>query len=293
MLALGMAAFFSVTVLVAWLAVFPATRDDVITHTGRWRVRLAVAAGRWHGRIGSRATESSRALGNGSARWARALRQRRWLLAGTVAVLVVPPLVIMQMRRQVMWDDFDSGAGFATDGHVVALLRGERLAPPPELPPAVFVAADVSHVRGVSVVMPEAISSADRKWARIAPDFQQRVLAIYRVMREVHGYQMVLVEGYRSPERQASLAAKGSAVTRAGAGQSCHQYGLAADSALYRDGTLQWDMGDEWTRRGYFLYGQLAAQAGLEWGGNWRSIKDYVHLEMKSECREARRAVGR
>lgn len=293
MLALGMAVFFLVTVLVAWLAVFPAARDGLLAAVDRWRRRTMAVAARWQGSAGARASGSSRVLRGGSARLGGMLHRRRWLLAATLAVLLVPPLVILQLGRQSMWEDFGGGAGFSTDSHVVELLRGERLAPPPELPPAVFLAAEASQMRGTAVVAPREISSADRKWARISPDFQQRVLAIYRVMREVHGYEMVLVEGYRSPERQAALAAKGGSVTRAGAGQSCHQYGLAVDSALYRDGKLQWDMEDAWTRRGYFLYGELAVEAGLEWGGNWRSIKDYVHLEMKAECRHARRAAGR
>ncbi|WP_228076640.1 M15 family metallopeptidase [Novilysobacter ciconiae] len=293
MLALGMAVFFLVTVLLAWLAVFPAARDGVLAGVGRWRARMTAAAGRWQEGAGTRAGTSSRALRGGSARLGQLLHRRRWLLVATVAALALPPLLILQFGRQVLWDDFGGGAGFSADSHVVELLRGERLAPPPDLPPAVFIAAEAAQMRGAAVVAPQEISSADRKWARIAPDFQQRVLAIYRVMREVHGYEMVLVEGYRSPERQASLAAKGGAVTRAGAGQSCHQYGLAVDSALYRDGRLQWDMEDPWTRRGYFLYGELAVEAGLEWGGNWRSIKDYVHLELKSDCRQARRAAGR
>ncbi|WP_235318639.1 M15 family metallopeptidase [Lysobacter sp. A03] len=293
MLALGMAVFFLVAVLLGWLAVFPAARDGVLAGVDRWRARVAAVAGRWQGNAGARASDSSRALRGRGARLGQMLRRRRWLLVATIAALALPPLLILQLGRQVLWDDFGGGAGFTTDSHVVELLRGERLAPPPDLPPAVFLAAEAAQMRGAAVVAPREISSADRKWARIAPDFQQRVLAIYRVMRDVHGYEMVLVEGYRSPERQAALAAKGGAVTRAGAGQSCHQYGLAVDSALYRDGRLQWDMEDPWTRRGYFLYGELAVEAGLEWGGNWRSIKDYVHLELKSDCRQARRAAGR
>src|SRR5690606_1939974 len=117
----------------------------------------------------------------------------------------------------------------------------------------------------------------------------QRVLAIYEVMRRQYGYEMVLVEGYRSPERQAELMAGGKA-TRADAWQSCHQYGLGVDSAPIRDGKLQWNMEDPWTQRGYYLYGELAQQAGLEWGGSWRSIKDYVHVEMHDRCRAARTA---
>ncbi|WP_246606811.1 M15 family metallopeptidase [Novilysobacter antarcticus] len=293
MLALGMAVFFLLTVLLGWLAVFPAARDVVLAGVGRWRARMSAVAGRWQAGAGARACGSSRALRGGSVRLGQMLHRGRWLLAATIAALLLPPLLVLQFGRQVMWEDFGGGAGFVADSHVVQLLRGERLAPPPDLPPAVFLAAEAAQLQGNAVVAPREISSADRKWVRIAPDFQQRVLAIYRVMREVHGYEMVLVEGYRSPERQAALAAKGGAVTQAGAGQSCHQYGLAVDSALYRDGKLQWDMEDPWTRRGYFLYGQLAVEAGLEWGGNWRSIKDYVHLELKSDCRQARRAAGR
>lgn len=291
MIALWMAAFFSVAAVLAWLALFPAARDGVFACAGRLRTRLGSIATHWHSRAIDHGVDSTRVLRVTAGRLGGGLRRRRRWLAIAVLVLVAPSLLVLQLRRQVMLDGFD-GATAASD-HVVGLLRGERLAPPPALPPAVFVAAEAELRRNVSAVAaPEAIASADRKWERIDPDFQQRVLAIYRVMREQYGYDMVLVEGYRSPERQAALARKGGSVTRAGAGQSCHQHGVAVDSALYRDGRLHWDMGDAWTRRGYLLYGELAVQAGLEWGGNWRSLKDYVHLELQPACRQARRAAG-
>ncbi|MGY0557649.1 M15 family metallopeptidase [Lysobacter sp. A421] len=294
---LWMAMFFAVTAAVAWLMLFPAARDDVLAGVGRWRSRVAGAIARWQLRASGRGADSSRALREATGRLVGGFRRHRWLLIGTVLVVSVPPVLILQLRQQVTLEGFDGAAVVASDHHVLELLRGERLAPPPELPPAFFLAAEAALQADVArrvadTGAPVAISSADRKWARIEPSFQQRVLAIYQVMREQYGYQMVLVEGYRSPQRQAALARRGGAVTGAKAGQSCHQYGLAVDSALYRDGKLQWDMDDPWTRRGYFLYGELATDAGLEWGGNWRSIKDYVHLEQKTACRHARRAAG-
>jgi peptidoglycan L-alanyl-D-glutamate endopeptidase CwlK len=296
MIALWMAVFFTVAALGAWLVMFPAARDGVWADADRLRARMRAVVVRWQSRAGARAADGSCALGAVTARVGRSLRRHRWLLAGIVPVLIVPPLLILQARQQVVLDGFDDHAVVAADDHVIALLRGERLAPPPDLPPAVFVAAEAEWRRTTAaistVVAPAAIASADRRWERIDPDFRQRVLAIFRVMREQHGYEMVLVEGYRSPGRQAALARQGGSVTRAGAGQSCHQYGVAVDAALYRDGRLHWDMGDAWTRRGYALYGELAVQAGLEWGGSWRSLKDYVHLEMKARCRQARRAAG-
>ncbi len=297
MMALWMAIFFTVAAAAAWLVLFPAARDGVLAGADRLFARLAAVLGRWQSRASGRASESSQSARASGQRAMRLFGRHRNLLLVTALLLTIPPLVILQLRQRVVLDGFEGGTAVTANNHVLGLLRGERLAPPPELPPAVFVAAEAELLRSAGATAsvsetPRAIAGADRKWNRIDPVFQQRVLAIYQVMREQYGYEMVLVEGYRSPERQAALARKGGATTRAGAGQSCHQYGLAVDSALYRDGKLQWDMGDAWTKRGYFLYGRLAAEAGLEWGGNWRNIKDYVHLELKDDCRQARRAAG-
>lgn len=126
-------------------------------------------------------------------------------------------------------------------------------------------------------------ATADRKWDQLDAEFTQRLLAIYQVMREQHGYEMVLVEGYRSPARQDQLAARGQHVTRARGGRSWHQYGLAADSAFMRDGKLVITERDPWAMRGYQLYGQVAREAGLVWGGDWSSIKDLMHVELRRE----------
>lgn len=292
MVAIWAGLFFALVSALAWLALFPDARDAVVAGAGRWRHRFGMIATQWQSRAGAQLGASGARLRERGRRTRAWAAQRRYWLLGAFALLLVPPLAILATRRQVMLDGFDASTRATPDSRIVQLLRGEHLAPPPELPPAVFVAAEAELLhRAADAIATGSIASADRRWRRIAPDFRQRILAIYRVMREQYGYRMVLVEGYRSPERQAELAREGRA-TNAGAGQSCHQYGLAIDSALFRDGKLQWDMEDPWTRRGYFLYGQLAAQAGLEWGGNWRSLKDYVHLEMKAECRRARRAAG-
>lgn len=214
--------------------------------------------------------------------WLSALYRQRWLLVGALIVVLVPSIVIFATRQTVVLDNFEEEDMSDSSTMIAQLLRGERLTPPPAPPPEVFTNAEVRKVR------PEIVT-ADRKWARIDPGLQQRVLAIFEVMHRQYGYEMVLVEGYRSPERQAKLMGGGKA-TNAGAWQSCHQYGLAVDAAPMRNGRLQWDMGDPWVKRGYFLYGELAQQAGLEWGGGWRSIKDYVHVELAAQCRRARAA---
>jgi len=112
------------------------------------------------------------------------------------------------------------------------------------------------------------------------PDFVQRLLLVFKIMREQHGYEMALLEGWRSPERQVLLAQMGAHVTQAGAWQSWHQYGLAADCAFLRNGKLVISERDPWAARGYALYGEVAESVGLTWGGRWKLL-DLGHVEWR------------
>ncbi len=275
-------AVFLLLAVICWCLLFPETTEHLRAWLSKFVNRSELAVKRARIDVYERATRT----GEGVQRETTALAsgfKRHWIVISiAVALLLIPPTVIFVTRQTVVLDGF-RGDDLAESSSLVAqLLRGERLTPPPAPPPEVFTTEEIRRVR------PEIVT-ADRKWEQIDPQLQQRVLAIYEVMRRQYGYEMVLIEGYRSPERQAELMAGGKA-TRAGAWQSCHQYGLGVDSAPIRDGKLQWDMNDPWTRRGYYLYGELAQQAGLDWGGNWRSIKDYVHVEMTARCRQARAA---
>lgn len=200
-------------------------------------------------------------------------RGGRWIAWGGALVLV-PLLAVLAWglsgTRQL--------EGFDDDGHpanaqVAQLLHGEHLVPPPPLPPDVFVTAEVEAVRPM-------LSTADRRWERMDPAFVQRLLAVFAIMKEAHGYEMVLLEGHRSPGRQAMLQSKGPHVTMAGAWQSWHQYGLAADCAFLREGRLVISEKDPWAMRGYQLYGQEAGRMGLGWGGHWRMM-DLGHVEWR------------
>jgi peptidoglycan L-alanyl-D-glutamate endopeptidase CwlK len=111
-------------------------------------------------------------------------------------------------------------------------------------------------------------------------DYTQRLLTVFRIMKERHGYEMAILEGYRSPARQDALAALGAGVTNARSWQSWHQYGLAADCGFVRDGRLVISEKDPWAMRGYQLYGQVAESVGLTWGGRWKMM-DFGHTELR------------
>lgn len=206
-------------------------------------------------------------------------RQRRLFLlgAGTVLLAAMPPLLARLLRPRQVLPAFDDSVRLA-DPRIAALLQGEQLVPPPPLPPLAFSAASVELLRPM-------LSQADRDWQRLDKDFAQRLLAVFNVMRERHGYEMALLEGYRSPARQERLAAAGSHVSNARAFQSFHQYGLAADCAFVREGHLVISERDPWAMRGYQLYGEVAEAAGMVWGGRW-AMMDFGHTELHT--REAR-----
>lgn len=203
----------------------------------------------------------------------------RWMgrcmpwVALSLALLLGMPFAAIMIRGAHHFDGFDHTASRQTNPHIESLLAGEQLVPPPPLPPEMFMTREVELRRPL-------IAHASRQWELLDEEFRQRLLRAFKIMRETHGYDMVLLEGYRAPQRQAELAALGSRVTRAGAFESYHQYGLAADCAFLRNGRIVIAETDPWAYRGYELYGQVAQSLGLTWGGSWRSIRDLGHVEL-------------
>ena len=209
--------------------------------------------------------------GSGMARAWQLLLRHRWLsLAGSVLVIVPPLLAWLSSDRIAL-------RGYADRQHVINdqvsdLLKGEQLVPPPTLPPLLFSTAEVTQLRPL-------LGGASRNWQLLDHDYAQRLLLVFKIMKDVHGYDMVLLEGYRSPARQDQLAAAGPNVTNARAFQSYHQYGLAADCAFMHEGKLIISEKNAWAMRGYRLYGVTAESVGLRWGGRW-TMMDFGHTEL-------------
>lgn len=102
---------------------------------------------------------------------------------------------------------------------------------------------------------------------------------------EAAGISLVITQGLRTNEEQARLYAQGRTapgkiVTYAPAGSSWHNFGLAFDVALLRDGKPTWPNDLKlWAR-----IGELGKAVGLAWGGdfppvNGKDRKDRPHFE--------------
>ncbi|WP_334163313.1 M15 family metallopeptidase [Achromobacter insolitus] len=263
--------YFLLVIGVSALLVFPSWREAAVRGARALAQGIRQGMARGAGHAGGAVGGSAHALRTGFGKAGGAFSAYRWHIAAGLLVVLLPSLFAFVMRHNHTFVYEDRTAG--PDPRIQALLTGERLVPPPPLPPEAFTTREVEMVR-------PNLGGASRDWNLLDADYRQRLLAAYRVMREEHGYEMVLIEGYRSPDRQAELAKMGSHVTNAGAYQSYHQFGLAADSAFLRDGKVVVSEKDPWAMRGYELFGETAERVGLTWGGRWKMM-DFGHTELR------------
>jgi peptidoglycan L-alanyl-D-glutamate endopeptidase CwlK len=104
------------------------------------------------------------------------------------------------------------------------------------------------------------------------------------------GITIQIIEGFRSIDDQNQLYEQGRTkagkiITYAKGGQSYHNYGLAIDFAIYdkENEKLSWDIQKDGNKNGVADWDEVVQEAkklGFAWGGDWRSFKDYPHLEM-------------
>ncbi|MBB5545438.1 M15 family metallopeptidase [Paraburkholderia fungorum] len=269
MIAVVLLAYFAIAVVIAAMLLLPAVRASLLGAALAIHGRVMRRASQGASRARSQLARSAKISQSTAVDMQKLLAKRRLLIFTTTGILATPPLVALALRGRQLFQ-FDDTAR-VPDEKIAALLNGEQLVPPPPLPPEVFATQEVEQIR-------PALKDASRDWNLLDADFRTRLLLAYKIMHEQYGYEMALLEGYRSPERQNRLAQMGGNVTNAAAFQSYHQYGLAADNAFLRDGKLVISEKDPWAMRGYQLYGQTAEQVGLTWGGRWKMM-DLGHVE--------------
>jgi peptidoglycan L-alanyl-D-glutamate endopeptidase CwlK len=269
---LALTLYFVVACGVSWMLLFPAGRDFVLGVLAGAGQRLQRRAGAL-ARQRVREAEGLQREGAAAAGAVLDFFRRHYLMcAGGIALVCLPPLGALLLAGRPALNGYEPSTR-EMNTQVADLLQGEQLVPPPALPPLVFEQAEAAQERPMLV-------SASRDWALMNAAYTQRLLMVFKVMKEQYGYDMAILEGYRSPARQDALARMGTSVTNARAYQSWHQYGLAADCAFVRDGKLVISEKDPWAMRGYQLYGQVAESFGLTWGGRWKMM-DFGHTELR------------
>jgi peptidoglycan L-alanyl-D-glutamate endopeptidase CwlK len=139
--------------------------------------------------------------------------------------------------------------------------------------------------------------SAERL-SKVHPELSKRVVSLIAEF-ERHGIDVRVVQGLRTYSEQDALYNQphdhkdndgdhrideaDEMVTRARGGYSNHNFGLAVDLCLFKNGKPQWN-----DISVFDAIGALGKARGLKWGGDWK-FTDRPHLELPgpelAECR--------
>jgi peptidoglycan L-alanyl-D-glutamate endopeptidase CwlK len=143
---------------------------------------------------------------------------------------------------------------------------------------------------GVSKLMSSSSSHPSgplpKGWAASLPIIGKLDPSIQRMAQQVlvdaasQGIDLVVTQGLRDNALQAELYAKGRTtpgpiVTNAPPGSSWHNFGLAFDVAVLKDGKATWPEDEALWQR----IGAIGKAVGLDWGGDFHTIKDRPHFE--------------
>ena len=115
--------------------------------------------------------------------------------------------------------------------------------------------------------------------SKLLPEVQPLARALVQKAAS-NGIKIKVISGLRSYEEQDALYAQGrttegNIVTNAKGGFSNHNFGVAFDIGVF-EGTSY--LGES---AKYRAVGVLGSELGLEWGGNWKTIVDQPHFQLR------------
>lgn len=99
------------------------------------------------------------------------------------------------------------------------------------------------------------------------------------------GYEYRAISGSRTWAEQDKLYAQGRSaggkiVTNARGGYSWHNFGLALDFGVFKDGEYLDDSAPGTAEKVHKAVGAIAKDFGIEWGGLWTSFPDQPHFQI-------------
>lgn len=118
----------------------------------------------------------------------------------------------------------------------------------------------------------------------LTPKAQTEARKFLKIMKD-NGKNVRIISGTRTYAEQNQLYAQGRngnklpKVTNAKGGQSNHNFGIAWDIGLFDSNGSYNTNNDDYQSIAPLA---LTVMDTLEWGGNWRSLKDYPHYQLKA-----------
>lgn len=120
---------------------------------------------------------------------------------------------------------------------------------------------------------------SERNIATLLPQVQPLARALIESAAAI-SIAIKVISGTRTYEQQNALYEQGRSkpgriVTNARGGYSNHNFGIAFDIGVFEGGRYL----DE--SPAYKAVGALGMKLGLEWGGNWKTIQDEPHFQLR------------
>lgn len=127
----------------------------------------------------------------------------------------------------------------------------------------------------------EVDARSEKVIAALLPPVQPLARALVQKSAS-NGIRIRVLSGLRTYAEQDALyaqgrSAPGKVVTNARGGHSNHNFGIAFDVGVFEGAKY---LGDS---PKYKAVGVLAMELGLEWGGNWKTIVDQPHFQLRPD----------
>lgn len=122
-------------------------------------------------------------------------------------------------------------------------------------------------------------SRTDAKIKTLHPKLRGIASKFINEVEKKLGIKLRITDGYRTFAEQNKLynqgrTTAGKIVTNAKGGQSYHNYGLAFDCYLTENGSVTFKKAVN------SEIAKIGKDLGLEWGGDWKSLKDMPHFQL-------------
>lgn len=138
------------------------------------------------------------------------------------------------------------------------------------------------------------LSVLDERSAKNVATLHHKVQQIFnnwiaecQILAKAFGYEYKAISGNRTWEEQAKIYAQGrnapgKIVTNAKPGYSNHNYGIAVDMGVFEKGKYLDASSPSKAEAFHRKAAEIAEKYNIEWGGSWKSFKDYPHFEYRT-----------
>lgn len=168
--------------------------------------------------------------------------------------------------------DFQSKSGIVADGIVGSVTLGHLNSK-----------VEISSITDFDERTNKYLATLDPKAQKIFKPFIVEAKQIAAAM----GYEYKAISGNRTWAEQDELYAQGRTkpgprVTKARGGSSNHNFKIALDFGVFKDGAYQDEKNPGQAEKVHRAVSKIIGKYGIEWGGNWKSIVDIPHFEIST-----------